>query len=83
MKRRGHRLRLVLLAVLLATGVGAILKATDALPARQLAALDTLLRRSAARRTRRPTSCIVGIDDKTLQADPRPISRSTAAATRA
>jgi adenylate cyclase len=74
MRRRGHRLRVVLVAVLLATGVGAILKATDALPRVQLAALDTLF---DVRGTQDPPAdvVVVGIDDKTLEDSSFPLNR--------
>ena len=59
----------VVVAVLVAVGIGAILKATDALPEAQLAAVDTLF---DLRGTQEPPAdvVVVGIDEQTLSADP-------------
>jgi adenylate cyclase len=73
MKRR-RRLRLVIVAVLLAIGVGALFKATDALPEAQLSAIDTLF---DLRGTQDPPSgvVVVGIDDRTLEDSSYPLNR--------
>ncbi len=72
MKRR--RLRLVVVAILVAIGVGAIFKATDALPEAQLSAIDTLF---DVRGTQDPPAdvVVVGIDDRTLEDGSWPLNR--------
>jgi CHASE2 domain-containing sensor protein len=66
----GRRAKLLLiLAALLAVGVGAIFKATDALPGLERAAVDG---RMDLRGTQAPSPdvVIVGIDQRTLDSDP-------------
>ena len=69
-----RRLRVVLLAVLLAAGVGAIVKVTDALPRAELASIDARFDVRGGQDA--PDDVVVvGIDDRTLEDGGFPLNR--------